>query len=283
MKLSAIITSTAVMAALALAPVPAFAQHGGGGHSGGGARMGGGSYGGARAAVPRGGNAAGSAVPRGGPYGGGYGRGYGRYGGYGYGRNGYGWYGYGGFGYGGFGYGGFGFDLGFPYYAFSPDIALGFGLYAGYPVSYPYWAFPSPYVYGYPSPSAPGYGYPGASADPGTYPPGTANPPPNAVTASGSRVAQQGQPLAQGQYGGLSFQVTPTTAQVSVDGVYVGTVGQFVPTTQPLTLPPGQHHVEIRADGGYQPMTFDVNVAPGQVIPYQGTMQSRAVQGGGSR
>ena len=278
MKLSAIITSTAVMAALALAPVPAFAQHGGGGHSGGGARMGGGSYGGARAAVPRGGNAAGSAVPRGGPYGGGYGRGYGRYGGYGYGRNGYGWYGY-----GGFGYGGFGFDLGFPYYAFSPDIALGFGLYAGYPVSYPYWAFPSPYVYGYPSPSAPGYGYPGASADPGTYPPGTANPPPNAVTASGSRVAQQGQPLAQGQYGGLSFQVTPETAQVSVDGIYVGTVGQFVPTTQPLTLPPGQHHVEIRADGGYQPMTFDVNVAPGQVIPYQGTMQSGPVQGDGSR
>jgi hypothetical protein len=173
--------------------------------------------------------------------------------------------------------------LGFPYYAFSPDIALGFGLYAGYPVSYPYWAFPSPYVYGYPSTSAPGYGYPGASADPGTYPPGTANPPPNAVTASGSRVAQQGQAPAQGQYGGLSFQVTPTTAQVSVDGVYVGTVNQFVPTTQPLTLPPGRHHVEIRADGGYQPMTFDVNVTPGQVIPYQGTMQSGPVQGDGSR
>jgi PEGA domain len=284
MKLSTITTSAAVAAVLALAPVPAFAQHGGGGHGGGGggghfgggARMGGGSYGGARAAVRRGGNTAGTAVPRGGPYGGGYGR----YGGYGYGRNGYGWYGYGGFGYGGFGYGGFGFDLGFPYYAFSPDFALGFGLYAGYPVSYPYWAFPSPYVYGYP-PSAPayGYGYPGSGADPNTYPPGTGSPSSNAVTAgSGSGAAQQGQVPAQGQYGGLSFQVMPATAQVIVDGVYVGTVGQFAPTTQPLTLPPGRHHVEIRADT-YQAMTFDVNVAPGQVLPYQGTMQSRPVQG----
>ena len=222
MKLSTILTPAVVIAVLALAPIPAFAQHGGGhggggGHSGGGARMGGGSRGGARAAAPRGGTGTGTAVPRGGYYGG-----YGRYGGYGYGR-----YGLGRFGYGGFGYGRFGFDLGFPYYAFSPDVALGFGLYAGYPVSYPYWAFPSPYVYGYPSPSAPGYSYPGASADPGAYAPGTANPPPNAVTASGSGVAQQGQAPAQGQYGGLSFQVTPTTAQVSVDGVYMAPSGNL--------------------------------------------------------
>jgi hypothetical protein len=268
MKLSRIITPAVIVAALAVAPVPAFAQRGGGhggGHSGGGARVGGGSHGGARAA----------AVPRGGYYGGGYGR----YGG-GYGYRGYG---YAGYGYGRYGFGyGFGWGLAAPYYAFSPQFALGFGLYAGYPVAYPYWAFPSPYVYGYPYPSTSGYGYPV------TYP-STGDPAPNTLTAapgsgptgqgqSGAVPVPQGQAPAQGQYGGLSFQITPATAQVLVDGVYVGTVGQFAPTTRPLTLPAGQHHVEIRADGGYQPITFDVNVAPGQVIPYQGTLQSQSAQ-----
>jgi hypothetical protein len=269
MKLSKIVTPAVIVAALALAPVPAFAQRGGGhggGHSGGGARVGGGSYG-ARAA----------AVPRGGYYGGGYGR-------YGYGGYGYRGYGYGGYGRYGFGYG-FGWGLAAPYYAFSPQFTLGFGLYAGYPVAYPYWAFPSPYIYGYPYPSTSGYGYPAAY-------PSTGDPAPNALTAapgSGptgqgqSEAVAQGQAPAQGQYGGLSFQITPATAQVLVDGVYVGTVGQFAPTTQPLTLSAGQHHVEIRADGGYQPITFDVNVAPGQVIPYQGTLQSQSAQGQAAR
>jgi hypothetical protein len=222
MKLSKIITPAAVIAVLALAPIPAFAQHGGGhggggGHSGGGAAMGGGSRG------------VGTATPRGGYYGGGYGR--------------YGGYGYGGYGYGGFGwYGGYGYAWGPPYYD------LGLGPYGGYPINYPYSAFPSPYGYGYPY--AYGYGYYS-----GTYPPGT--PLPGAT--------RQAQGPAQGQYG-LNFQITPSTAQVRVDGVYVGTVGQFAPTTQPLAVTPGQHHVEIRADGGYQAITFDVNVAPGQVV-----------------
>jgi len=276
MNLSKIVSSVAVIAALAFAPTPAFAQHGGG--HGGGARIGGGSRGVARAALPRGGYATGTAVPRGGYYGGGYGR----YGGYGY----------------GYGYGGFGYALAAPYYAFSARFALGFGLYVGYPVAYPYWAFPYPYVYGYPYPYPYGYGYPAGysgyptgysgypvsgypagSQYPGSYPtyggaplPGDA---PNAVAAApGSGTAPQGQMPAQGQYGGLSFQITPATAQVHVDGVYVGTVGQFSATTQPLTLTPGKHHLELRADG-YQAMALDVNVAPGQVIPYQGTMQAQ--------
>jgi hypothetical protein len=244
--------------------------------------MAGGSGGSARTAAPRGGYGVGTAVPRGGSYG----AAYGRYGGYGYGR---------------YGYGGFGFSLGAPYYAFSPRFGLGFGLYVGYPVSYPYWAFPDPYVYGYPYPPAygsnyypgaypsgayPSGAYPSGAYPSGAYPSGTADP--NSVTAvPGPGVNQQAQApvqgqATQGQYGGLSFQITPATAQIHVDGVYVGTVGQFAPTTQPLTLTSGQHHVELRADG-YQAMTFDVNVAPGQVIPYQGTMQSQAAQGGGSR
>src|SRR5207248_5678007 len=52
-----------------------------------------------------------------------------------------------------------------PYYSFRPRFSVGFGIWAGYPVSYPYYygdpygyAYPSaPYAYGYP-PSP--YGYP---------------------------------------------------------------------------------------------------------------------------
>jgi hypothetical protein len=254
---SKFLTPAAIVVALALSAVPGYAQHrGGGGHGGGG--------GGARAAaVPRGsagGTYRGAAVPRGG-VGGAY---------YGGGR----FYG---------GYGGFGYGLRSPYYAFSPRLSLGFGLYLGYPIAYPYWAFPSPYVYGYPYYGYPGYGYPGYGyATPGYgystpgygYPAqggtsGSAAPAadPNTVTAQPSGGAP-----AQGQYGGLSFQISPASAGVLVDSVYVGTVSQFTATTQPLTLTPGRHHVEIRAEG-YEAMTFDVNVAPGQVLPYQGTMQ----------
>jgi uncharacterized membrane protein len=200
--------------------------------------------------------------------------------------------------YGGRFYGnGFGYALGTPYYAFRPRLSLGLGLWLGYPISYPYWAFPNPYVYGdpywYPGYAYPGYGYPGygygtppygvypapsgtygtnaPSVDPNTVSasPNTATVGPNTVTAEPGAGAPE-----QRQYGGLSFQITPANAAVLVDGVYVGTASQFTATTQPLTLTPGRHHVEMRAEG-YEPMTFDVNVAPGQVLPYQGTMQSK--------
>ena len=76
----------------------------------------------------------------------------------------------------------------------------------------------------------------------------------------------------QGNTGGLSFEITPGTAQLFVDGNAVGTVSQFTPASQPLGLPAGNHHVEIRAPG-YQTMSFDVDIAAGQVIPYQGAME----------
>src|SRR6185436_6450654 len=39
-----------------------------------------------------------------------------------------------------------------PYYAFRPRFSVGFGLYVGYPVPFPYYgyAYGSPYRYGYP-------------------------------------------------------------------------------------------------------------------------------------
>jgi hypothetical protein len=52
----------------------------------------------------------------------------------------------------------------------------------------------------------------------------------------------------------------------------MGTAGEFGATTEPLGLTAGRHHVEIRG-AGYRTMTFDADVRPGEVIPYQGTLQ----------
>jgi hypothetical protein len=175
-----------------------------------------------------------------------------------------------------------------PYYAFRPRLSLGFGLWAGYPIAYPSYYYPygyaapypaGPYAYGSP---APAYQYPTPqypSANPSSaYPPST-----DPSGAYGS--ARQGYPAPQsapsigversGQQaapGGVSFEITPDAAEVFVDGTYVGRAVTFGPTSEPLGLTPGRHHIEIRASG-YRTMTFDAEVRPGQVLPYQGTLQ----------
>jgi len=141
-----------------------------------------------------------------------------------------------------------------PYYAFRPRLSLGFGLWAGYPIAYPY-AFYNPFYY--PNTYVSPYGEaPYSPAD--VYPP--------AVTSS-----LEGQPAGDTNMGGVSFDITPSTAELYVDDTLVGTVGQFTPTTQPLGLEAGHHRVEVRA-AGYQTLSFDVEVIAGQVIPYQGTL-----------
>ena len=177
-----------------------------------------------------------------------------------------------------------------PYYSFRPRLSLGFGLWMGYPVAYPYYydypygyAYPyppDPYAYGY---AAPSYGYPAQPYAPpnqsSAYPP--SNYPPSANPDNGPYgQAYPAQPPAVGVQrggqqsapGGISFEITPDTAAVFVDGTYVGTAGNFGPTSQPLGLIVGRHHIEIRASG-YRTMTFDADVRAGQVIPYQGTLQ----------
>ena len=70
----------------------------------------------------------------------------------------------------------------------------------------------------------------------------------------------------------MSFEITPETAEVFVDGSYVGTAGTFGPRSQPLDLNPGRHQIEIRAPG----LSHDEvrrRRAAGQVLPYQGTLQ----------
>ena len=176
-------------------------------------------------------------------------------------------FGHGGFAHGGFVHGGFarngfvhgGFVVGpqhffRPYYAFRPHVSLGFGLWAGYPFAYPY-SFYSPYY----------------------YPDGFVNyedaiPVPAAPSAVGTTGSIDTQQASQSDLGGLSFEITPDTAELLVDGNLVGTVGEFTPTTQPLGLEAGRHHIEIRASG-YQTRSFDVDVMAGQVIPYRGELE----------
>ncbi|MEO8260429.1 MAG: PEGA domain-containing protein [Acidobacteriota bacterium] len=175
-----------------------------------------------------------------------------------------------------------------PYYSFRPRVSVGFGLSVGYPVAFPYgygYGYGNPYRYGYPYPY---YPYPSYSAYPDPYAYSSApypypdyrpsaNPPapyPNdprqAPPVQGSLDVSPGTP--QRSSGGISFEITPGNAQVYVEGQYVGLVSAFSPTAQPLTLAPGRHHVEVRLVG-YQTMTFDTEVTPGQVVPYQGAMQ----------
>jgi hypothetical protein len=131
-----------------------------------------------------------------------------------------------------------------PYYTFRPRVSLGFGLWVGYPVTYPTYFYPvTSYPYGtvYPSPNV------------GYLPPGSSS-------------------VAVGAAGGLSFDITPEDAGVYIDGQYVGVVGDFSPNQPPLGLAPGRHHVEIRAPG-FEVIAFDVDILPGQVIPYRGDLQ----------
>ena len=94
-----------------------------------------------------------------------------------------------------------------PYYSFRPRLSIGFGLWLGYPVPYPYAYLGgySPRVFGY-------YGEPYYSVSAGVS-----------------------------IYGGLSFDIQPPDADLFVDGDYVGPVGSFTPNGEPLTLTPGVH------------------------------------------
>ena len=121
-------------------------------------------------------------------------------------------------------------------YAFRPRFSIGFGIYAGYPVPYTY-SYPYPVeVYGYGAPRE-------VVINPGTS-----------------------------AYGGVALDITPPDADVWVDGQYAGKVQDFDGTTQPLTLTPGTHRIEVQA-AGYQPMTVDVGIQAGQVVPYRGDLQ----------
>jgi PEGA domain-containing protein len=161
------------------------------------------------------------------------------------------------------------------YYEFVPRVSAGYGLVVGYPVAYPY-----PYIY--PFLNEPG------SIGPPPLPPSysmSALPPNAYATSTYSNVVGPiavgtpnpvgldcgVDPAASVPCGGVSFDIAPAGAQVSVEGVYVGTVDAFSPSRPPLALSPGVHYIEIRMPG-FRTEVFDVTIAAGEVTPYQGTL-----------
>jgi hypothetical protein len=112
-------------------------------------------------------------------------------------------------------------------------------------------------------------------APPGTYTPHfdqlTPGPPPNVVFPgvylpwgpfpAGVDYAQV---IAQAS-GYLQLQLQPFSAQVYVDGLYVGTVDDLRGGRR---LPAGPHRLEIRAPG-YQSISIDIRIDPGQTTFYR--------------
>jgi hypothetical protein len=108
-----------------------------------------------------------------------------------------------------------------------------YGLPYDYPYNYTYFINHSPYYAPY------GYGAPPAYV---TAVPGYAN-------------------------GGLRIDGAPANAQVYVDGYYAGIVNDFDGAFQHMNLRTGPHQIEVRPSG-LPPVSFNVNVAPGQTITY---------------
>ena len=68
--------------------------------------------------------------------------------------------------------------------------------------------------------------------------------------------------------GGVRLVVPQRNAEVYVDGYYAGVVNDFDGTFQQVNLEPGPHRIEVRGQGS-TPLSFDVNVQPGQTVTYR--------------
>src|SRR5439155_5212673 len=138
----------------------------------------------------------------------------------------------------------------YPYYRF-PSFALGLTFGLGYPYSYGY-----PYYSGY-------YGYPYYSSYP-YY--GGAYGYPYSYGGYGGYAPAAGYVGARAEaWGEIRIEGAPKDAQVYADGRLVGTAGDFDGPVRHLELEAGPHTIEIRATG-MPPMTYDVDVRPGQTM-----------------
>ena len=144
----------------------------------------------------------------------------------------------------------------------------GYGAYSGYG-GYPYGAYGSGgYPYGAYGSGGYGYGYPyqnylnnnGSGSSDEAAPPSGSSANPGSLSV---------QPSAAGH---LRLQVEPPTAQVYVDGFYVGTVDDFNGSAQDASLEAGPHRVEIRAPG-YETLMFDVKTDANRTVTYRGTLR----------
>ena len=72
--------------------------------------------------------------------------------------------------------------------------------------------------------------------------------------------------------GSVRVQMAPRSAQVYVDGYYVGIVDEFDGAFQRLKLPEGPHRIEVRAEG-FRSQTFDVRVLVDHTITLRGELR----------
>lgn len=70
----------------------------------------------------------------------------------------------------------------------------------------------------------------------------------------------------------VHLKVKPRDASVFVDGYFTGTVDSYDGIFQKLHLQSGPHRIEVRKPG-FEPLSFDVNLEPGQTITYEGDLQ----------
>jgi hypothetical protein len=70
----------------------------------------------------------------------------------------------------------------------------------------------------------------------------------------------------------LRLKVKPRNAMVYVDGYYAGIVDDYDGVFQRLRVEPGEHRIEIRADG-YEPIEVDVRSEPNRTITYRASLQ----------
>jgi hypothetical protein len=81
-------------------------------------------------------------------------------------------------------------------------------------------------------------------------------------------------PFSTFDIGELRLDVSPRHAQVFVDGYFAGTVDDFDGAFQAIKLAPGGYRIDLVAPG-YETLTFDVRITPGQKIRYQGNLFRR--------
>jgi hypothetical protein len=127
----------------------------------------------------------------------------------------------------------FGFSYYSPYY-YSPYYAPYYYGHYGYPYYYPYaygrrWGYQMPY--GYPSEGVDGY-------------------------------------YGREDLGAVALKVRPKTAEVYIDGRYVGTAGSFDGFPSYLWLEPGVYDLVLVHDG-HANLEREVEVAPGQVLEWK--------------
>lgn len=77
--------------------------------------------------------------------------------------------------------------------------------------------------------------------------------------------------------GYLHLDLRPGTAQVYLDGLYLGTVDDFRRLIPGRALEAGAHRLELRASG-FETASFDVLIQPGETTTYRADLQPSATR-----